>query len=212
MLREVQKFDPRLVVLDPISAFMESGDRLEVQAMLLRMVDFLKSRGVTAVFTHLAHSQGGNVETDAGLSSLMDGWVLMLNREVNGEFNRELYLLKARGTAHSNQVREFVMSKNGIQLLPPYLGESGALTGSARRAEEAKTRRLETQRLADVARVRKDIETRRRKALAQIEALQAEIEADELELTAAASAEAAYLRQAQADAAKMEISRNGERD
>lgn len=210
MLREVQKYEPQLVVLDPISAFMESGDRMEVQSMLLRMVDFLKSKGITGVFTHLTHGQDSNVETDAGLSSLMDGWVLMLNREINGEFNRELYLLKARGTSHSNQVREFLMSENGIQLLPPYLGESGALTGSARRAEEAKDRRAETKRLADVARAQKQIETRRRKALAQIEALQAEIDADELELAAATHAEAEYLRQAQADAAAMETSRRGE--
>lgn len=210
MLREVQKYEPQLVVLDPISAFMESGDRMEVQSMLLRMVDFLKSKGITGVFTHLTHGQDSNVETDAGLSSLMDGWVLMLNREINGEFNRELYLLKARGTSHSNQVREFLMSENGIQLLPPYLGESGALTGSARRAEEAKDRRAETKRLADIARAQKQIETRRRKALAQIEALQAEIDADELELAAAAQAEADYMRQAQVDAAAMETSRRGE--
>lgn len=209
MLREVQKFDPQVVVLDPISAFMESGDRLEVQSMLLRMVDFLKNRGVTAVFTHLAHSQDGNVATDAGLSSLMDGWILMLNREVNGEFNRELYLLKARGMAHSNQVREFVMSDQGIKLLPPYLGESGALTGSARRYEEARTRRSEVERLAEVARIKKQIDTRRRKALAQIEALQAELDADALELASVSDAETEFLRQADADAADMEASRRG---
>jgi circadian clock protein KaiC len=207
MLREVQKFDPKVVVLDPISAFMESGDRMEVQSMLLRMVDFLKSRGVSAIFTHLMHSQDDNVATDAGLSSLMDGWILMLNREVNGEFNRELYLLKARGTAHSNQVREFVMSEKGIRLLPPYLGESGALTGSARRVEEARTRRQESDRLAEVARIRKHIETRRRKAAAQMEALQAELDADELELTAVANAEAEFARQAEADARELEFSR-----
>ncbi|MBJ3784663.1 circadian clock protein KaiC [Devosia sediminis] len=209
MLREVQKFDPRVVVLDPISAFMESGDRLEVQAMLLRMVDFLKNRGVTAVFTHLMHSQDGNVETDAGLSSLMDGWVLMLNRESGGEFNRELYLLKARGTQHSNQVREFVMSKNGIDLLPPYLGETGALTGSARRFEEARARRTEVERAGEVERRRKQVEARRRKAMAQIEALKAELDADEAELTAAATAEVEYQRQSAVDAADMEASRRG---
>ncbi|MCE8421965.1 KaiC 1, partial [Rhodovulum sulfidophilum] len=115
ILREVMRFEPSVVVLDPISAFTESGDRLEVQSMLLRIVDFLKNRGITGIFTHLAHSQN-EATTDAGLSSLMDGWVLMLNREVNGEFNRELYLLKARGMAHSNQVREFLMSDRGISL------------------------------------------------------------------------------------------------
>lgn len=207
MLREVQRFDPHVVVLDPISAFMESGDRLEVQSMLLRMVDFLKNRGISAIFTHLMHDQNGNVATDAGLSSLMDGWILMLNREVNGEFNRELYLLKARGTAHSNQVREFVMSHDGIRLLPPYLGENGALTGSARRTEEAKVRRAEVERLAEVELRKKQIETKRRKALTQIEALQAEIEADETELAGVDRAAKDYLAQAAADAREMERSR-----
>jgi circadian clock protein KaiC len=173
------------------------------------MVDFLKSRGVTGIFTHLAHSQEGNVATDAGLSSLMDGWVLMLNREINGEFNRELYLLKARGMPHSNQVREFIMSAKGIQLLPPYLGESGALTGTARRAEEARSRRAEASRRADVDRMRRQIDTRRRKALAQIEALQAELEADEMELQGVVDAEARYQTQASADAEAMIKSRRG---
>ena len=147
MLREVAKFQPSLVVLDPISAFIDSGDPLEVQSMLLRMVDYLKSNGVTAVFTHLAHDQRV-AKTDAGLSSLMDAWLLLLNREANGEFNRELYLLKARGTSHSNQVREFVMSDSGIMLVEPYLGENGALTGSARRFEESRARRAELDRRA----------------------------------------------------------------
>jgi len=207
MLREIQKVRPEVVVLDPISAFMESGDRLEVQAMLLRMVDFLKNRGITAIFTHLMHSQDGNIATDAGLSSLMDGWVLMLNREASGEFNRELYLLKARGTAHSNQVREFVMSDTGIRLLPPYLGETGALTGSARKYEEAKLRRTEAQRQSEGERLRLQIEARRRRARAQIEALQAELEADEAELKSAIEGEDRYLRQLSEDTQEIERSR-----
>ncbi len=210
MLREVIRFDPRLVVLDPISAFLDTGDKLEVQSMLLRMVDFLKGRGITAVFTHLMHSQGGDIATDAGLSSLMDAWVLMLNREVNGEFNRELYLLKARGTAHSNQVREFVMGDGGIRLLPPYLGENGALTGSARKAEEARDRRAELDRLEQFERIRTQIEARRRKARAQIESLEAEIEADEKELGAALSREQAHLAQVDRDKAEIIASRRAE--
>ncbi len=144
--------------------------------MLLRMVDALKSRGITAVFTNLSHGEQ-IVITDAGLSSLMDVWILMLNREVNGEFNRELHLLKARGTSHSNQVREFVMGKDGIRLLEPDLGETGALTGSARRAEEARLRRNERERINSVTRREAQIEQRRRKVAAQIEALQAELQA-----------------------------------
>jgi circadian clock protein KaiC len=160
------------------------------------VVDFLKSRGVTAVFTHLMHGQDGSVQTDAGLSSLMDAWILLLNREVNGEFNRELYLLKARGLSHSNQVREFILSGEGIKLIPPYLGESGALTGSARKNEEAKSRRAEQQ-----------IQQKRRRAKAQMEALQAELDADEIELGAMTRDEDEYLRQATDDNLEMERSR-----
>ena len=201
MLREISKFKPQLVVLDPISAFTGSADISEVQAMLLRIVDYLKSNGITAVFTHLASVQ--QAETDAGLSSLMDGWILLLNREANGEFNRELYLLKARGIAHSNQVREFVMSSDGIHLLDPYLGEGGALTGSARRNEEARARRAEIARQTEVARLQDQVTQRRRRALAQIEALKADIDADEAELNRLVKAEKHHLQQSRDDAAAM---------
>ncbi|MGC9448210.1 circadian clock protein KaiC [Cereibacter johrii] len=206
MLREVMRFEPSVVVLDPISAFTESGDRLEVQSMLLRIVDFLKNRGITGIFTHLAHSQN-EATTDAGLSSLMDGWVLMLNREVNGEFNRELYLLKARGMAHSNQVREFRMSDRGISLLPPHLGEGGALTGTARRAEEARLRRAEVERKTELRRLQQQIEQRRRRARAQIEALEAELQAEEIALQALVESESAHERQRLADADALARSR-----
>lgn len=208
MLREVSKFKPQLVVLDPISAFTGSADMVEIQAMLLRIVDYLKSNGITAVFTHLANVQ--QAETDAGLSSLMDAWVLLLNREVNGEFNRELYLLKARGIAHSNQVREFIMSNDGIHLLEPYLGEGGALTGSARRSEEARTRRAEVDRLAEVARVQDQVAQRRRRALAQIEALRADLDADEAELKRLVRAEEVYVQQSRDDASAMAHGRRTE--
>lgn len=207
MLREVLRFKPTLVVLDPISAFVGNAERQEVQSMLLRMVDFLKSHGITGVFTHLTHSQEGNVETDAGLSSLMDAWILLLNREVNGEFNRELYLLKARGTSHSNQVREFIMSNDGIKLISPYLGETGALTGSARKAEEGRARRAEIARRTDVQRLAEAIDVRRRKAKAEIEALQATIDADDNEMRRMQADEETYLAQAAADREDMEKSR-----
>ncbi|MBW6420623.1 circadian clock protein KaiC [Rhizobium sp. XQZ8] len=207
MLREVLRFKPTLVVLDPISAFVGNAERQEVQSMLLRMVDFLKSHGITGVFTHLTHSQEGNVETDAGLSSLMDAWILLLNREVNGEFNRELYLLKARGTSHSNQVREFIMSNDGIKLISPYLGEAGALTGSARKAEEGRARRAEIARRTEVQRLAEAIDVRRRKAKAEIEALQAVLDADDNEMRRMQADEETYLAQAATDREDMEKSR-----
>lgn len=208
MLREIQRLKPSLVVLDPISAFLDTGEELEVQSMLLRMIDYLKTQGVTGVFTHLAHVQG-QAQTDAGLSSLMDAWILLLNREMNGEFNRELYLLKARGTAHSNQVREFVMSDDGIRLIAPFLGQNGALTGSARRFEEARIKRDEVIRRAEAERLQEKIVQRRRKARAQIEALEAELFADEAELKSLVDQESAYLLQAEADEKAMAAGRSG---
>lgn len=206
ILREIERTKPSLVVLDPISAFLESGEGLEVQAMLLRIVDYLKSNGITGVFTHLTHEQG-QAKTDVGLSSLMDAWLLLLNREINGEFNRELYLLKARGTSHSNQVREFVMSDEGIRLLAPYLGENGALTGSARRFEEARVRRAEVDRRAQVAELQERLEQRRRKAEAEIAALQAELASDEAQLQRLVAAEQNYRDTALSDLAAMASSR-----
>jgi circadian clock protein KaiC len=150
------------------------------------------------------------IQTDAGLSSLMDAWILLLNREANGEFNRELYVLKARGIAHSNQVREFLMSGAGINLVPPYLGESGALTGSARKAEEARTRRAEALRRVDAHRVEEQLEQRRRRTRAQLEALQAELDADDIELNALREREKEILRQAEKDKHEMQESRRAD--
>lgn len=209
MLREIARLQPRIVVLDPISAFDRSGEMNEVQTMLLRMVDYLKSHGITAVFTHLTHARSDETLTDVGLSSLMDGWILMLNREARGEYNRELYLLKARGMQHSNQVREFVMSENGLHLRAPYLGEGGALTGSARRAKEVDARRAETARAAEVARLQQQVEHRRRKLEAQIEALRAEMAAEELEARRLIDAENAYLKQAKLDQDEASALREG---
>jgi len=207
MIREIARFRPSLVVLDPISAFMDSGETLEVQSMLLRMVDYLKSNGITAVFTHLAHDQA-LAQTDAGLSSLMDAWLLLLNREVNGEFNRELYLLKARGMAHSNQVREFVMSDDGISLVEPYLGENGALTGSARRFAEAQARRNEVDRRTTVTALQQKVEQRRRKAEMEIAALQADVAAEEAELRRLIQAETDFRDQAASDLAELATGRS----
>lgn len=202
MLREIMRAKPRLVVLDPISAFDRSGDAAEIQTMLLRMVDYLKSHGITAVFTLLMHARADETDTDAGLSSLMDAWILMLNREASGEFNRELYLLKARGTQHSNQVREFVLSDRGIHLREPYIGEGGALTGAKRRAQEAETKRREVARSAEVARLQHEIERRRRRLESEIEVLRADIAAGEIELKRLGDAEGKYLEQARLDAAE----------
>uniref|UniRef100_UPI00192BEC1F ATPase domain-containing protein n=2 Tax=Pseudomonadota TaxID=1224 RepID=UPI00192BEC1F len=126
MHRDIERFKPSVVVLDPISALR--GPSSEVQATLLRMVDLLKGRGITGVFTSLRTDGTFEEADDLGLSSLMDGWVKLVSVEANGERSRTLYVIKARGMSHSNQVREFQMSSSGITLVDAYVGPAGVLT------------------------------------------------------------------------------------
>jgi circadian clock protein KaiC len=149
--------------------------------MLLRLIDHLKARGVTALFTNLTHGNLELARTDPGISSLMDTWLLLLNRESGGEYNRQLYLLKSRGTAHSNQVREFVLSDGGVSLLPAYIGPGGVLTGSARVAQEARERAEEAARRRRAEEQRRARARRRHQLERQIEDLRAELEAEAAE-------------------------------
>ena len=197
MHREVREFDPAAVVVDPMSALMSAGVTTDVQSMILRLVDFLKSRSITALFTNLGHGQAESATTEMQISSLMDVWLLLYNRETNGEHNRQLYLIKSRGMAHSNQVREFIMSSDGIKLREAYIGPEGVLTGSARLAQEAKERAAALQRSQDIERRARDISRRRREIAVQIEALQSQLDGD--------AAEAALLSE-QADASREQLS------
>jgi circadian clock protein KaiC len=137
MFKEVASFQPQVVVIDPITSLMDAGTQAECKGMVTRLVDYLKERLITTLFTSL--TQGSKVlqQGEAAMSSLMDSWLLLQDLEGNGERNRVLYVLKARGMAHSNQIREFLISDNGIDLVDAYIGPKGVLTGSARAAQEA---------------------------------------------------------------------------
>ena len=179
MHRDIQQFEPTIVVVDPISALR--GPESEVHATLLRMIDMLKSRGITAVFTSLRIDGAFDGVGDLGLSSLMDTWVKLLDVDANGERTRTLYVIKSRGMSHSNQVREFIMTSSGVELIDAYVGPAGVLTGTARVVQEAEERAAELRRRQDIERRKRDI-TRRREALErQIVELHAslEVEADE---------------------------------
>jgi circadian clock protein KaiC len=149
--------------------------------MVLRLVDFLKSRGITALFTNLGTGAGEVASTEVQISSLMDTWLLLYNRESNGEHNRQLYLLKSRGMAHSNQVREFILSSEGIKLRDAYVGPEGVVTGSARLAQEAKDKAAALVREQDMERRSRELERKRREINAQIEVLQAALAAETTE-------------------------------
>jgi circadian clock protein KaiC len=211
MHRDVEEFAPAAVVIDPLSSLLHAGDKSDAQAMILRLVDFLKARAVTALFTSLTHGSIETAMTDMQVSSLMDAWLLLYNRESNGEHNRQLYLIKSRGMAHSNQVREFVMTHDGIILREVYVGPEGVLTGSARLAQEARERERDMQRKHEAERRNLDFSRRRRKIEAQIEELRAQLADEQGELGALADEASARDTQAADERTRMSASRTAAR-
>ena len=131
-------YQPDIVVVDPITNFLAVSDAQETKAMLTRLIDFLKTREITAMFTSLTGSTSEIEDSEVGVSSLMDAWILVKNIESNGERNRGLYILKARGIGHSNQVREFRLTDHGMELIDAYVGSDGVVMGSARAAQAAR--------------------------------------------------------------------------
>lgn len=206
MYRDVTGFDPTAVVIDPMSALLNGGSTGDVHSMVLRLVDFLKARGVTALFTNLGVSSE-TVTTEIQISSLMDTWLLLYNRESNGEHNRQLYLLKSRGMAHSNQVREFILSSDGIKLRRAYIGPEGVLTGSARLAQEAKDKAAALVREQEMERRSRELERKRREVTAQMEILQAQLANEEAEVALFTREGAAREDQLEADRVAMGLSR-----
>jgi circadian clock protein KaiC len=150
--------------------------------MVTRLIDYLKAGQVTSLFTSL--TQGGHVlqQSEAAMSSLMDAWVLLQDFEGNGERNRVLYVLKARGMAHSNQIREFLISDHGIDVVDAYIGPSGVLTGSARVAQNALEKASMLVSHQEAARRKRELEQKRAALERQISGLRSEHEASAEEL------------------------------
>ena len=178
----IKKFKPEAIILDPITNLVTIGAMSDVKAMLIRLIDFLQNEQITVMFTALSLNTAVSEQTDEGVSSLVDTWLLVRDIESNGERNRGLYVIKSRGMKHSNQVREFIITDNGLDLVDVYLGPEGVLTGSAREAQEIKEQTGLA--LLDYAIGAKDREiTRKRKVLeAKIAGLQTEFESVEEEL------------------------------
>ena len=176
---EVQRFKPQVVVLDPVTNLIEVGSPFEVKSILTRLIDFFKVEKLTAMFTSLT-TGGANLDhTELGVSSLMDAWLVVRNIEIGGERNRALYVLKARGLAHSNQVREFIISKQGIELIDVYSGGGEILFGSARVARETRQREEALMLRQEEEARQRHLERRRKTIEAQIAALRSELEAEE---------------------------------
>lgn len=172
-------FNPEVVVIDPITNFAAIGTDSEVKSMVTRLIDVLKSRHTTAMFTSLTAGDSAAESTEIGVSSQMDTWLLLRNLESNGERNRGLYVLKARGMAHSNQIREFVLTNHGVDLVDVYVGPSGMLTGSARIAQELREKVEATAREQQLQRKQLELKQKRLRLESQIERMRAEYEMEE---------------------------------
>jgi circadian clock protein KaiC len=180
----VNQFKPRAVIIDPITNFTTLGSEVDIQSMLTRLIDFFKTQKITALFTSLT---GGGDEMgfkDVSVASLMDTWLLLRDVKNGAERNRVLHILKSRGMAHSNQVREFLLTDHGAELLDVYVGPSGALlTGSARNALEAQEKAQGLMRQQEVEGKNRDMERKRRALEAQIAMLRSEFEVAQKEAT-----------------------------
>ena len=172
---------PSTVIMDPISNLVSVGDPDEVKMLLMRLVDLLKQNCITSLFTSLVAGEDDLEGTKIGVSSLMDSWILVRDIEVEGERNRGLYVIKSRGMPHSNQIREFLLTGKGIELVDVYVGPSGVLTGAARAAQEAREKIEEVSSRQEIERKLLEIERRRKVREARIAALRADTESDEEE-------------------------------
>ena len=177
----IEKVKPQCIVIDPITNLLTASNDKEVYSMIMRLLDFLKVIGVTALFVSLTSGSADLEQTTVGISSLIDTWILLRDLELNGERNRCVYVLKSRGMAHSNQLREFELTNTGIKLLPVYVGPGGVLTGSSRVSQESRERAAVIQQQQENERKRLEAERRRLTLQAQVTALQAELDAVEAE-------------------------------
>jgi circadian clock protein KaiC len=197
---------PRAIVVDPITSLIQAGTQTDATAMLVRLIDFFKASNITAMMTSLT-GQRALEDSQVGVSSLIDTWLLLRDHELNGERNRTLFVLKSRGMPHSNQVREYTITKSGIQLREAYLGPHGVLTGSARLAQEARDREDALARARDVQRAQQELDARRLALQAQIAALEAQLTDISTEMSAAAGREAKRTERVARDTRAMRKSR-----
>jgi circadian clock protein KaiC len=177
--KHISSFQPSIVVVDPITNLLMVSTLNEVRSMLTRLVDFLKTQEITAIFTSLTAASGSLEASEADVSSLMDTWLLLKAIEVGGERNRALYVLKSRGMEHSNQIREFVLTNDGLRLLDVYLGPEGVLTGSARVSQEGREKAASTSRRQQLEGRGRELERKRQIFEARMTMLRAEFEVEE---------------------------------
>ena len=208
----VDELRPRVVVLDPIGSLGHAGSDRDAAIMLVRLIDFLKVRGITALLTDLSTAGPVQEATKVQVSSLVDTWLLLRDVELGGERNRAMYVLKSRGMAHSNQLREFLLTHHGIDLKDVYVGPEGVLTGSLRLSQEARERAEATLRQQEAERLERDRNRRREVLEARILAMRKEFEAEEEQSALNASHQTEREQTLAEDREKMALSRKADED
>ena len=177
--QHIASFKPSVVVVDPITNLLVVSTMNEVRSMLTRLIDFLKTQQITAIFASLTAAGGDLEANEADVSSLMDTWLLLKAVEVGGERNRALYVLKSRGMEHSNQIREFVLTNHGLRMVDVYLGPDGVLTGSARMTQEGREKAAGTLRRQQIEGRANELDRKREIFEARMTMLRAEFEVEE---------------------------------
>jgi circadian clock protein KaiC len=210
MHKAVEELKPRAVILDPISSFSTTENHHEVKSMLVRLFDYLKMKQITCIVTSLTDPSGLE-STDIGISSMIDTWFQVRDIEIAGERTRGLYLVKSRGMGHSNQVREFVISSKGVDLVPVAVGPNGVLTGSARLELESEQRAERVTAQLDIARRQRQLDRKKRALELQIQALRTELSAEEEDARASATEASERGERLAEQRARAESSRNGVR-
>ncbi len=209
-IKLINNFKPDIVILDPINAFVMGENKTEVKTMLLRLLDFLKVNQITAFFTSLSSGDSSMEIDEVYISSLIDTWLLLRDIEIGGERNRGLYVLKSRGMAHSNQIREFRLTNQGIELLDVYVGAEGVLTGSARLSQETKDDAEQLLRQQEIGSKQFSLERKREAMEAQVIVLRSEFEAEQSEALKIIGIEKARNETFSRDKLKMAKSRRGD--
>ena len=204
------KFDPQVVIVDPLNGFITGDNIADVKSMLMRLADFLKTKQISSMFTQLMSSNVAHGTGDIAISSMVDTWLVMHDIEIGGERNRCLYIIKSRGMAHSNQVRECLVTDHGVELCEVYVGAGGVLTGSARIAQEAQELALTLTRKQEVERRQIEIESRRKALEAKVAALRAEFGVQEAESMKIITQEQAQASQLLTGRLEMGLSRSAD--
>jgi len=212
MYRAIERVRPTIVVLDPVSSLLSVAATTDVRATLTRLVDQLKTQGITALMTSLSHGKAELERTDAEISSIVDTWLLLVTLESSGERNRGLYVLKSRGMGHSNQIREFLLTDHGIELVDVYAGAGGVLTGSARLTQQAQERAAEIAQQQEIDRKERMLERLRAALEAELASLRAKFEAQQADLAAGLEEERERIARLRDDQQSIAESRQADTD